>query len=303
MVKRSTTYRAATASKGEKLGRVRRVRTERFPGRALADRILARVAVRVRRLRPKPTLAIILVGKNAASEVYVTEKERRGANAGIHILTLRFPARTSARALTVVLRQLNRDPAISGTIVQLPLPRGLPTDRILRTVDPEKDVDGFHPENLRRIGRRPRFIPPTIAGILLALTYSGVALPGNRVALVGKVSVFAAALSALLRSAGASVTVIPAGSVRTSPLLRSAPFVVSLVGKPGLIRGSMLKLGAVVVDAGFTRRGGKIYGDVDAKSMEGVARLLTPVPGGIGPLTVAFLLENVVTAAERKTGR
>jgi methylenetetrahydrofolate dehydrogenase (NADP+)/methenyltetrahydrofolate cyclohydrolase len=276
------------------------MRTERFPGRALADRILTRVAARVRKLERPPTLAIVLVGRNAASEAYVAEKERRGANAGIAVLTLRFPTATKTVALMRALREINRDPAITGVIVQLPLPRALPTDRILRMVDPEKDVDGFHPENLRHIGRRPRFIPPTIAGILLALTYSGLPLPGKSVALVGKTSVFAATLSALLRSAGASVTVVPASLVRTSRILREAPFVVSLVGKPKLIRGSMLRPGAVVIDAGFTRRGKKIYGDVDERSVEGVARLLTPVPGGIGPLTVAFLLENVITAAERK---
>jgi methylenetetrahydrofolate dehydrogenase (NADP+)/methenyltetrahydrofolate cyclohydrolase len=286
---------------GKKVGRV--MRTEVFPGRALADRILTRVAVRARRLRPAPTLAIVLVGHNSASETYVAEKERRGASAGITVHTLRFPARVGSAALLRAIRELNRDRTVSGTIVQLPLPKRIPADRVIAAVRPEKDVDGFHPQNVRRLARGPRFVPPTIAGILLALTYARTRLAGQSVAFIGKPGLFPASLASLLNRAGARLTVVRPGTVRDSRILRNAPIVLSLAGRPGLVRGPMLRPGAVVVDAGFTRRGKQIAGDVDAKSVSGVARFLTPVPGGIGPLTVAFLLENVVMAAERKTGR
>lgn len=282
----------------EKVGRVSR--TEVFPGRALADRMLARVAARARRLQPAPTLAIVLVGHNTASETYVAEKERRGAAAGITVHTLRFPARVGVAALLRAIHGLNRDRTIAGIIVQLPLPKRIPADRVVAAVRPEKDVDGFHPQNVRRLASSPRFVPPTIAGILLALTYARTRLAGRSVAFIGKPGLFAAALASLLNRAGARLTVVRPDAVRGSRILRTAPIVVSLAGRPNLVRGSMLRPGAVVVDAGFTRQGKRIAGDADAKSVSGVARFLTPVPGGIGPLTVAFLLENVVTAAERK---
>lgn len=301
MAKPSSTYRSTTMTKGKKVGRV--MRTEVFPGRAMADRILSRVSLRARGLRRPPTLAVILVGRNAASKTYVAEKERRGTAAGIMVLTLRFPASVPAASLMRTIRQLNRDPYVSGIIVQLPLARGLPTDRVVAAVRPEKDVDGFLPDNLRRLATRPRFIPPTIAGILLALFYSRTRLAGQSVVFVGKAGPFAAALGVLLEKAGARFMVVRPGAASGSRALRSAKAVISLVGKPKLIQGSMLSRGVVIVDAGFTRQGGKVVGDVDAGSVTGTARFRTPVPGGIGPLTVAFLLENVVTAAERHRRR
>lgn len=273
-----------------------------FPGRKIADTIVAKARVRAKKLPRPPGLAIVLVGRNRASEVFVRQKENRAIEAGVRVETVRLPSRITEQQLLSTVRTLNRDRETDGIIVQLPLPRHISVDRVITTVAPDKDVDGFHPESIARLLRTRRMLPPTVAGILLALTYAGFAFRGKQVAFVGKPSPFAGALTVLLARAGAACTVVLPKHVRTSTVLREADAVVTLAGSPDLITARNIKRGAYVVDAGFGKRGGKFVGDV-SPGVATVARFLTPVPGGIGPLTVAFLLENVVTAAEnRKRG-
>lgn len=285
-------------------------------GKALAQRIRARLAEEVAILRERgivPGLVVVLVGDDPASAVYVRSKARACGEAGMRGETIRLPASTSTAELVALIDRLNADDDVHGILVQMPLPNGLDADAVIRRIDPAKDVDGFHPVNvgLLSIGDTDGFAPCTPAGVQVMLHEHGVETRGADVVIVGRSNIVGKPMAALLMQPGVDATVTICHS-RTRDLAahtRRADIVIAAVGRPGTITGDMIKAGAVVIDVGINRiadpaapGGGRLVGDVDVESVRQVARLVTPVPGGVGPMTIAMLLDNTVRAARRSAG-
>ncbi|MDP9343331.1 MAG: bifunctional 5,10-methylenetetrahydrofolate dehydrogenase/5,10-methenyltetrahydrofolate cyclohydrolase [Actinomycetota bacterium] len=281
-------------------------------GKAIAAEVRAEVAERVRTLAERgvvPGFVDLLIGDEAASATYVRMKNKASAEAGMRALDRTLPATATAEAALGVIRELNADPTVHGIIVQSPLPEASPIDifDLQRAISPEKDVDGLHPENqgLLAMGR-PRFVPATPAGVVELLRRSGIEVEGRRVVIVGRSTLVGRPLSILLSSKGpglnATVTICHTGTRDLVVETLRADVVIVAAGKPRTLTGDMVAPGAVVVDVG-TNRGpdGKLVGDVDFDQVSKVARAITPVPGGVGPMTVAMLLHNTVTAAERQS--
>ena len=259
----------------------------------------------------RPGLAVVLVGEDPASTVYVRSKGRACDEAGMHSVTLRLPASTSQSELLDAVVALNRDPLVHGILVQMPLPKHLDADAVIRSIDPRKDVDGFHPVNVGKllIGERDGFVPCTPAGIQEMLRRSSVETRGAECVIVGRSNIVGKPMAALLMqdAAGANATVTVCHS-RTRDLSRHtgrADIVIAAAGRAGLVTGDMLKPGCVVIDVGMNRiadetapRRYRLVGDVDFDSAREVASKITPVPGGVGPMTIAMLLSNTVKAAK-----
>jgi len=259
----------------------------------------------------RPGLAVVLVGEDPASTVYVRSKGRACDEAGMHSVTLRLPASTSQSELLDAVVALNRDPLVHGILVQMPLPKHLDADAVIRSIDPRKDVDGFHPVNVGKllIGERDGFVPCTPAGIQEMLRRSSVETKGAECVIVGRSNIVGKPMAALLMqdAAGANATVTVCHS-RTRDLsrhTRRADIVIAAAGRAGLVTGDMLKPGCVVIDVGMNRiadetapRRYRLVGDVDFDSAREVASKITPVPGGVGPMTIAMLLSNTVIAAK-----
>jgi methylenetetrahydrofolate dehydrogenase (NADP+) / methenyltetrahydrofolate cyclohydrolase len=259
----------------------------------------------------RPGLAVVLVGEDPASTVYVRAKGRACDEAGMHSVTLRLPASTSQGELLDAVSALNRDPLVHGILVQMPLPEHLDPDAVIRSIDPRKDVDGFHPVNVGKllIGERDGFVPCTPAGIQEMLRRSDVQTKGADCVIVGRSNIVGKPMAALLIQAqdGADATVTVCHS-RTRDLsfhTRRADIVIAAAGRAGLVTGDMLKPGCVVIDVGMNRiadatapRRYRLVGDVDFDSAREVASKITPVPGGVGPMTIAMLLSNTVKAAK-----
>ena len=272
-------------------------------GAALLDDVRARV-IACRGQRVEPTLAVVLVGDDPASAIYVRNKGKRAEEVGIATRDHRLPASTSTAQLLGLVRELDDDRGVDGILVQLPLPSGVRTEEVLLAIDPAKDVDGFHPDNLGRlmIGR-PRFVPCTPQGCMRLLEHGGVELRGKRALVIGRSTIVGRPMAQLLLSADA--TVIAAHS-RTNDLraeVEAADIVVAAVGRAELVRGAWIRPGAAVIDVGMNRdAAGKLCGDVEYAAAAERASVITPVPGGVGPMTIACLLANVVLAAERRAG-
>jgi methylenetetrahydrofolate dehydrogenase (NADP+) / methenyltetrahydrofolate cyclohydrolase len=259
----------------------------------------------------RPGLAVVLVGEDPASTVYVRSKGRACDEAGIHSVTLRLPASTSQSELLDAVSALNRDPLVHGILVQMPLPKHLDPDAVIRSIDPRKDVDGFHPVNVGKllIGERDGFVPCTPAGIQEMLRRSNVETKGAECVIVGRSNIVGKPMAALLvqDSSGANATVTVCHS-RTRDLAahtKRADIVIAAAGRAGLVTGEMLKPGCAVIDVGMNRiadetapRRYRLVGDVDFDSAREVASKITPVPGGVGPMTIAMLLSNTVKAAK-----
>lgn len=259
-----------------------------------------------------PGLAVVLVGQDPASVVYVRMKARACTRCGIRSQTLELPEQTTQEQLYEVIDGLNADPSIHGILVQLPLPAHLETRPVLERVAPEKDVDGFHPFNagLAFIGDPRAFVPATSAGILELIRRCDVPTRGRHVVIVGRSLIVSKPLLSLLVAPGpdASVTMVHRHTPDIAPHTRMADILIVAVGKPGLITADMVKPGAVVIDVGTTRvpdptaeKGYRIVGDVDFGAVSQVAAAITPVPGGVGPMTIAMLLANTVRAARQLT--
>lgn len=276
-------------------------------GKLLAATLRAEVAARVAALsraagRP-PGLAVILVGDDPASAIYVRNKTRACREAGIASRQLTLPASVPQAALLAAIAALNADPAVDGLLLQLPLPPHLDERAVLEGVDPLKDVDGFTFANIGRlVENRPRFVPSTPAGILELLDRERIEIPGRHAVVVGRSEIVGKPAALLLLHRHATVTICHSRTANLAAETRRADLLISAVGKPGLIVGSMVKPGAVVIDVGITRVEGKLKGDVDFASVAPVASALTPVPGGVGPLTVAMLLKHTLEAFERGAG-
>lgn len=283
---------------------------ERLTGAPLAEAVLKESTERALVLAGRgivPTLALVRVGEDPASIVYLRRKREACAAVGIRSLDFELPATLTPAALLERIRGLNADPTIHGILVQFPLPAGLSESEAILAIDPGKDVDGFHPLNAGRlVSGLPAFIPCTPLGVYHLLRHAGVATEGRHVVIVGRSNIVGRPLANLLSGRGADATVTLCHS-RTRDLghhCRTADILVAAMGRPRAITGDMVKPGAVVVDVGINRvpdasapRGHRLVGDVDRESVEPVAAQLTPVPGGVGPLTVAFLCRNTVAAA------
>lgn len=252
-----------------------------------------------------PCLAAVLVGSDPASQVYVRNKENACHKAGIASRLLRLPAETTEAELLAVVTELNSDVAVHGILVQLPLPPQINAERVLRAISPAKDVDAFHPENVGlMVQGQPRFLPCTPHGVLQLLRRSGVPTAGKHAVVIGRSDIVGKPMAILLAQKGWDCTVTLAHS-RTHDLAavcRTADIVVAAVGKPRIVGGDWIKPGAAVIDVGINRlpdsAGGGLVGDVDYHPAAEVAGWITPVPGGVGPMTVAMLLHNTLTAAQ-----
>ncbi len=252
-----------------------------------------------------PGLGIVLAGDFAPSQVYVQNKVRSGEKAGIRVQVARFPAQVTAGEIGRQVDEWNRDRGVSGIIVQLPLPAGLDERPLIEAIDPAKDVDGLTSVSLGRLlAGRPGFVPATPAGIVELLRRSGIKTAGRRVVIVGRGQLIGRPLAALLLRRGdygdATVTVCHTRTADLGSVCRSAEILVVAAGKAGLVTGDMVSDGVTVIDAGTNSVGGRLVGDADFASVAAKAGAITPVPGGVGPMTVAMLLSNVVTAAEQQ---
>ena len=273
-------------------------------GVALAAKIREEVATRTAALTAtgtKPGLAVVLVGSDPASQVYVKNKVAACQKAGLHSVLEQYPPSMTQAELLERVRALNADPAIHGILVQLPLPAHIDSHLVIETIAPEKDVDGFHISNagLLMTGK-PLFRPCTPYGVMKMLESEGVQLRGAVAVVIGASNIVGKPMTMLLQSAGATVTICNSKTRDLGWHTRHADIVVVATGKPRMIDGSMIKPGAVVIDVGINRGAdGKLCGDVDFDSVIQVASAVTPVPGGVGPMTIAMLLVNTLEAAER----
>jgi methylenetetrahydrofolate dehydrogenase (NADP+)/methenyltetrahydrofolate cyclohydrolase len=285
-------------------------------GTELSEAIREEIAEEARAFRAEtgvqPGLATVLVGNDPASEVYVRNKGRAAERAGFHSRQIRLPAEASEDELLGVVDGLNADPGIHGILVQLPLPPQIDARRVIQRIDPAKDVDGFHPENVGRLAiGDPDVLPPcTPAGVVEMLLRSGYDPAGRRVVIVGRSNIVGRPLALLLlrdgRGGNATVTVAHSRTRDLGAVTREAEILVAAVGRPGLIMREMVRPGAVVIDVGVNRvedpsspKGYRLVGDVAFEEVAEVAEAITPVPGGVGPMTITMLLRNTLEAAKR----
>jgi methylenetetrahydrofolate dehydrogenase (NADP+)/methenyltetrahydrofolate cyclohydrolase len=276
-------------------------------GKAVALAVRSEVAERVKSLRARgvvPGLAVVLVGEDPASQVYVKNKDKAAAEAGFAVRTLRLPATTPQAELEAKVLELNRDRAVHGILVQLPLPKGLAAERVLALLDPAKDVDGLTAHNVAALWRgEDALVPCTPAGCLELLDRHSIAIEGKRAVVIGRSQLVGKPLAALLLARNATVTIAHSRSRDLAAVAREAEILVAAVGKAKLVRGSWVRPGAVVLDVGINRlEDGRLCGDVDFHEVAPVAGAITPVPGGIGPMTIAMLLANTARAAARAAG-
>ena len=276
----------------------------RIDGKALAAKVKARAAEGAKDLPRKPGLAVILVGDNQASRVYVTGKEKDCAECGFLSFEHKLPAETTQTELLALIDRLNRDEAVDGILVQLPLPKGLDEDQVLNAIRPDKDVDCFHPFNVGRlvIGD-PVFLPCTPAGVMEMLKEYDIPVAGKHCVVLGRSNIVGKPMGALLLQQSGTVTTCHSRTPDLASFTRQADILVSAVGRVGLVTADMVKEGAVVIDVAMNRNAeGKLCGDVDYASVEPKASYITPVPGGVGPMTRAMLMENLLAAARRHQG-
>jgi methylenetetrahydrofolate dehydrogenase (NADP+)/methenyltetrahydrofolate cyclohydrolase len=276
-------------------------------GKAIAARLRGEVAVRAAALRARgiaPCLAVVLVGDDPASAVYVRSKAKAAREAGVDVRDHKLPATTSQAELMALVAQLNADAAVDGILVQLPLPAPLDSDAVIRSLDPRKDVDGLHPESTGYLAQgKPTFVPCTPKGCMRLLREVGAELAGARAVVIGRSVLVGKPIALLLANANATVTMCHSRTRDLPGEVRRAEIVVAAVGKPEMIRGEWIADGAIVIDVGINRTAdNKIIGDVEYAAAAARARAITPVPGGVGPMTIACLLDNTCDAAERRRG-
>jgi methylenetetrahydrofolate dehydrogenase (NADP+)/methenyltetrahydrofolate cyclohydrolase len=279
-------------------------------GKALADKIQTKLKQRIQALQPQlgrpPGLAVLMVGDNPASAAYVRGKERACTKVGIASFGQHFSVHTTQLELEQVIKVLNQDERVDGILVQLPLPDHLDAVALLHQIDPDKDADGLHPVNLGRLVRgEPGLRSCTPAGVMRLLQEYQIQLKGKQAVVVGRSILVGKPLALMLLEADATVTIAHSRSENFQAITKSADILISAVGRPALIAAEMVKPGAIVVDVGINRvtdGGGnsRLVGDVNFESVQGVAEFLTPVPGGIGPMTVAMLLQNTVLSYSQR---
>ena len=274
-------------------------------GNALAQELRTSFQSRVEALAAKgmrPGLVVILVGEDPASQVYVRNKVNACEKVGMYSEKITYAKDVAPQVVLDKIAELNADPKIHGILVQLPLPPQFDSDAVLEAIAAEKDVDGFHAENVGALMQgNPRFIPCTPYGVMKMLEKGGVSLKGKEAVVVGRSNIVGKPMAMLLLSQGATVTVCHSQTADLNFHTRRADILVAAVGRPKMITGDMIKPGAVVIDVGINRTAdGKLCGDVDFDSCKEAASFITPVPGGVGPMTITMLLANTIEAAERK---
>ena len=281
-------------------------------GKSIAAEVTAKVKAASAALEAStgqpPGLAVVIVGEDPASKVYVANKSRTAKDCGFKSVQLNLPADTSQAALLDHVAALNADPSIHGILVQLPLPKGIDTDAVIRAIDPDKDVDGFHPINVGRLGigaLDEAFVPCTPAGSMVLLRrVLGPTLTGKNAVVVGRSNIVGKPMAQLLLDANCTVTIAHSRTADLPGLCRTADILVAAVGRPQMIRGDWVKPGAVVIDVGINRIPSgegktRLVGDVATEEAAEVASAITPVPGGVGPMTIAMLLANTLRSAYR----
>jgi methylenetetrahydrofolate dehydrogenase (NADP+) / methenyltetrahydrofolate cyclohydrolase len=284
-------------------------------GKAIADEMKAEIAEGVKKLAAsgiKPGLATVLVGDNPASHTYVGMKRKMCAELGIESFGHTLPATASQQEVETLVRNLNADPKVHGILVQLPLPAGLDEEAVLRSISIEKDVDGFHPINIGRLaqkGREPMFVPCTPAGCIILLKKAGAKLSGASAVVVGRSNIVGMPAALLLVKEDATVTVCHSRTKDLAGVVRQADIVIAAIGKAEMIKGDWIKPGAYVIDVGTNRKedptkksGYRLVGDVAFEEAVEVAGAITPVPGGVGPMTIIGLMANTLRGAQMASG-
>ena len=276
-------------------------------GKSIAKELRESLAPRVAALKEQgitPGLTVIVVGDDPASAIYVRNKERACVKLGMNSQVLRFPTETTQEEILNTVRLLNQDDSVHGILVQLPLPPHIDEQAVLRAIDPDKDVDGFHAMNAGRLmNGEPGFVACTPKGVMRLLEVSGVELDGKNAVVVGRSNIVGKPMALLLLQKNCTVTIAHSHTKDLAAVTRSADILVVAVGRAGFITGDMIKPGAAVMDVGINRVDGKVVGDVDFESAKEVASCITPVPGGVGAMTIAMLMENTVEAAENYARR
>ncbi len=274
-------------------------------GKALAAKMQAELKVKVDKLKEAgsvPGLAVILVGEDPASQIYVRNKARQATAIGLNSSVVRLPETVSEKELLELIEQYNQSEQWHGIMVQLPLPKHISEEKVLLAIDPEKDVDGFHPMNMGRLwAGNPLMIPSTPAGIMEMFREYNVELSGKRAVVIGRSNIVGKPMAQLLMMADATVTIAHSRTKNLRELTKEADILVVAIGRDRMIKADDVKDGAVVIDVGMNRdEDGKLHGDVDFDEVKEVASLITPVPGGVGPMTITMLMEQTVRAATRK---
>ncbi len=277
-------------------------------GQEIRDEVKAAVEDRLKRGLPAPGLATVLVGENPASQVYVRNKQKACAEVGINSFGHNLPENSTQAEVEALVRELNADPAVNGILVQLPLPRHLDEEKVLSAIDLNKDVDGFHPINIGRLaqkGREPVFVPCTPAGCMVLLERAGAQLSGANAVVLGRSNIVGMPVALLLVKANTTVTICHSRTRDLPSVVRQADVLVAAIGQPEFVKKEWVKPGAIVIDVGINqkedasaKRGYRLVGDVAFEEVSEVAGAITPVPGGVGPMTIALLLKNTLHAAE-----
>ncbi len=273
-------------------------------GKKLREKILGELKLKVESFTQKPSLVVILVGENPASKIYVNNKKKTAQNLGINSEVINYPSDITEQELLDKIEELNNDKNVTAILVQLPLPEHISKENVINTISPSKDVDGFTPYNFGKLfsGSEPVVYPCTPKGILLLLDEYGIKLEGKHAVIVGRSNIVGRPLSQMLLNRNATVTVCHSRSENLSDIIKTADIVVSAAGK-NVIKGEMLKSGCVVVDVGiFKDENGKTRGDVDFETASQVASYISPVPGGVGPMTIASLMLNTVELYVKNSG-
>ncbi|MBI4600112.1 bifunctional 5,10-methylenetetrahydrofolate dehydrogenase/5,10-methenyltetrahydrofolate cyclohydrolase [Candidatus Uhrbacteria bacterium] len=269
-------------------------------GKKIAEELKESLKTRAKRMRVRPGFAAVLVGNDPSSMVYVEKKGQMAHELGFYFKKIQLSRNASQKKVIVALDALSADPNIHGIILQVPLPGHIALDEVAHHIAPEKDIDCFHPDNLAKLFlNKPTVMPPTPEAVLRLIRSTGQQLEKSDVVVIGD-GFFARQISAHCLNQGAVVTLVHSRAQRLAELTRAADVVITAVGRAGYLKAGMVKKGAVVVDVGITKRGKSVVGDVNFVSVSKKARAVTPVPGGVGPLTVAILMENVLKAAQNK---
>ncbi|MGK7871547.1 bifunctional methylenetetrahydrofolate dehydrogenase/methenyltetrahydrofolate cyclohydrolase FolD [Falsiroseomonas sp. E2-1-a20] len=273
-------------------------------GKAVAAALRETIAARAATLSFRPGLRVVRVGEDPASGVYVRNKDKAARQVGFDSATIALPETTSEAELLAVVAALNADDAVDGILVQLPLPPQIRADRVIAAVAPEKDVDGFHPLNAGRLASgQPGLVPCTPKGVMHLLRASGAALPGARAVVLGRSNIVGRPMAQLLLAADCTVTVVHSRTRDLPAECRRAEILIAAVGRPEMVRGDWVEVGATVIDVGINRLAdGRLVGDVAFAEAARHAEAITPVPGGVGPMTIACLLENTLDAALARRG-
>ena len=274
-------------------------------GRTIAASLRDEIAARTARLSYRPVLVVVLVGQNPASSIYVRNKGRAAAAAGIDSRTLALPESTTEAELIAIVEGLNADPAVDGILVQLPLPPDVRNSAVIEAIDPAKDVDGFHPLNVGRlVDGLPSLAPCTPRGVMKLLDAAAIPISGARAVVLGRSAIVGKPMASLLLGADATVTIAHSRTRNLDAECRLADILVAAVGRPELVRRDWIAPGATVIDVGINRLpNGQLAGDVAFAECAEVAGAITPVPGGVGPMTIACLLENTLEAAAARRAR